>query len=58
MDVIQKNWQQIFAEAAWYQPSAVLFDDLDQVISAPSALQELGGESLYKYRLASCKSMF
>lgn len=38
--------------AAWHQPSVILFDDLDQVISAPSALQEMGGEALYKRRLA------
>ena len=52
VDVIQKNWQHVFAEAAWHQPSVILFDDLDQVVSVPSALQELGGEALYKRRLA------
>ncbi|KAL9964534.1 hypothetical protein ACROYT_G028189 [Oculina patagonica] len=52
VDTIQKQWQQIFLEAAWHQPSVILFDDLDQVVSAPSALQEMGGEALYKRRLA------
>ena len=52
VDTIQKQWQQIFVEAAWHQPSVILFDDLDQVVSAPSALQEMGGEALYKRRLA------
>lgn len=52
VDTIQKQWQQIFVDAAWHQPSVILFDDLDQVISAPSALQEMGGEALYKRRLA------
>lgn len=51
VDTIQKQWQQIFMEAAWHQPSVILFDDLDQVLSAPSALQEMGGETLYKHRL-------
>ena len=52
VETIQKQWQQIFIDAAWHQPSVILFDDLDQVISAPSALQEIGGEALYKCRLA------
>lgn len=52
VETIQKQWQQIFIDAAWHQPSVILFDDLDQVISAPSALQEVGGEALYKCRLA------
>lgn len=52
VETIQKQWQQIFIDAAWHQPSVILFDDLDQVISAPSALQEMGGEALYKCRLA------
>lgn len=52
VDTIQKQWQQLFLEAAWHQPSVILFDDLDQVVSAPSALQEMGGEALYKRRLA------
>ena len=52
VETIQKQWQQIFIDAAWHQPSVILFDDLDQVISAPSALQEMGGEALYKRRLA------
>lgn len=52
VDTIQKQWQQLFLEAAWHQPSVILFDDLDQVVSAPSALQEMGGEALYKHRLA------
>lgn len=51
VETIQKQWQQIFIDAAWHQPSVILFDDLDQVISAPSALQEMGGEALYKRRL-------
>ena len=52
VETIQKQWEQIFINAAWHQPSVILFDDLDQVISAPSALQEIGGEALYKRRLA------
>lgn len=52
VETIQKQWQQIFIDAAWHQPSVILFDDLDQVISAPSTLQEMGGEALYKCRLA------
>lgn len=52
VDAIQKHWQQVFVEAAWHQPSVILFDDLDQIVSAPSALQEMGGEALYKRRLA------
>ena len=52
VETIQKQWQQVFIDAAWHQPSVILFDDLDQVISAPSALQEIGGEALYKCRLA------
>ena len=52
VETIQKQWQQIFVEAAWHQPSVILFDDLDQIVSAPSALQEMGGEALYKQRLA------
>lgn len=52
VESIQKQWQQVFVEAAWYQPSVILFDDLDQLVSAPSALQEMGGEALYKRRLA------
>ena len=52
VDAIQKQWQQLFVEAAWHQPSVILFDDLDQIVSAPSALQEMGGEALYKRRLA------
>lgn len=55
VETIQKQWQQIFIDAAWHQPSVILFDDLDQVISAPSALQEMGGEALYKCRLAQGK---
>ena len=51
VETIQKQWQQIFIDAAWHQPSVILFDDLDQVISAPGALQEMGGEALYKRRL-------
>jgi len=52
VETIQKQWQQIFIDAAWHQPSVILFDDLDQVISAPSALQEMGGEALYQRRLS------
>jgi len=52
VDAVQKQWQQIFVEAAWHQPSVILFDDLDQIVSAPSALQEMGGEAVYKRRLA------
>ena len=52
VDAIQKQWQQLFVEAAWHQPSVILFDDLDQIVTAPSALQEMGGEALYKRRLA------
>lgn len=52
VDAIQKQWQQVFVDAAWRQPSVILFDDLDQIMSAPSALQEMGGEALYKRRLA------
>ena len=46
----------MFVEAAWYQPSVILFDDLDQLVSAASALQEMGGEALYKRRLAQGES--
>ena len=46
----------MFVEAAWYQPSVILFDDLDQLVSVPSALQEMGGEALYKRRLAQGES--
>ena len=58
VESIQKQWQQVFVnvEAAWYRPSVILFDDLDQLVSAPSALQELGGEALYKRRLAQGES--
>ena len=52
VESIQKQWQQVFVEAAWHQPSVIVFDDLDQLVSAPSALQEMGGEALYKRRLA------
>ena len=53
---VQKQWQQVFVESAWYQPSVILFDDLDQLVSVPSALQEMGGEALYKRRLAQGES--
>ena len=46
----------MFVDAAWHQPSVILFDDLDQLVSAPSALQEMGGEALYKRRLAQGES--
>lgn len=56
VESVQKQWQQVFVEAAWHQPSVILFDDLDQLVSAPSALQEMGGEALYKRRLAQGES--
>ena len=56
VELIQRQWQQVFVEVTWYQPSVILFDDLDQLVSAPSALQEMGGEALYKRRLAQGKS--
>ena len=52
VETIQKHLQQVFTEGAWHQPAVVLLDDLDQVISAPSPTQEIGGEALYKLRLA------
>ena len=56
VESIQKQWQQLFVEAAWHQPSVIVFDNLDELVSAPSALQEIGGEALYKRRLAQGES--
>jgi SpoVK/Ycf46/Vps4 family AAA+-type ATPase len=55
VDTIRKSWQQIFNNAAWHQPAVILFDDLDQLISAPSLLQENGPEAHYILRLAQGK---
>ncbi|KAK2573714.1 Peroxisome biogenesis factor 1 [Acropora cervicornis] len=52
VETIKKQWHQVFVDAAWHQPAVILFDDLDQIVSAPSGLQEMGGEALYKQRLA------
>ena len=52
VETIKKQWHQVFVDAAWHQPAVILFDDLDQIVSAPSVLQEMGGEALYKQRLA------
>ena len=52
METIQKQLRQVFREAAWHQPAVILLDDLDHVISAPSSNQEIGGEALYRRRLA------
>ncbi|KAK3749947.1 hypothetical protein QZH41_013854, partial [Actinostola sp. cb2023] len=51
VETIQRQWQQAFLEADWYQPSVILLDNLDHVISAPSLAQEMGGEGLYRLRL-------
>jgi len=51
VETIQRYWQQAFLEAAWYQPSVILLDNLDHVIAAPSLTQEIGGEGLYRLRL-------
>lgn len=52
METIRKSWQQTFNNAAWHEPAVILFDDLDQLISAPSLLQENGPEAHYSLRLA------
>ena len=51
-ETIRKSWQQTFNNAAWHEPAVILFDDLDQLISAPSLLQENGPEAHYSLRLA------
>lgn len=51
VETIQRHWQQAFLEAAWYQPSVILLDNLDHVLAAPSLTQEIGGEGIYRLRL-------
>jgi hypothetical protein len=51
VETIQRQWQQAFMEAAWHQPSVILLDNLDHVISAPNLAQEMGGEGFYRKRL-------
>ncbi|XP_048588701.1 peroxisome biogenesis factor 1 isoform X2 [Nematostella vectensis] len=52
VEAVQKHLQQAFTEAAWYQQSVLLLDDLDHVVSSPGPMQEAGGEGLYRLRLA------
>ncbi|XP_028405471.1 peroxisome biogenesis factor 1-like [Dendronephthya gigantea] len=52
VETIRKSWQNTFNNAAWHQPAVIVFDDLDQLISAPSLLQENGPEAHYSLRLA------
>jgi len=47
--------QATFDEAAWHEPSIVLLDDLDQIVTACSGPdQEMSGEALYHGRIAQC----
>ena len=57
VETIRKSWQRIFNNSAWHQPAVILFDDLDQLISAPSLVQEHGPEANYTQRLAEGKAI-
>eukprot|EP00118_Oscarella_pearsei_P004159 m.17300 g.17300 ORF g.17300 m.17300 type:complete len:1388 (+) comp27429_c0_seq1:263-4426(+) len=50
---VQKQLKAIFDEAACHQPSIILLDNLDHLISAPtSGMAETGGDALYGTKLA------
>ena len=45
---IQKAMEAVFDEAAWREPSVIVFDDLDTIAPAPSGPEtEINGETLY-----------
>jgi len=45
--------QATFDEAAWHEPSIVLLDDLDQIVTACSGPdQEMSSEALYHGKIA------
>ncbi|GFO42230.1 peroxisome biogenesis factor 1 [Plakobranchus ocellatus] len=45
---IQKTMEAVFDEAAWREPSVIVFDNLDAIVPAPSGPEtELNGEALY-----------
>jgi len=45
--------QATFNEAAWHQPSVVVLDDLDQIVTACSGPdQEMSGEALHHGKIA------
>ncbi|GFS20283.1 peroxisome biogenesis factor 1 [Elysia marginata] len=45
---IQKAMEAVFDEAAWREPSVIVFDNLDAIVPAPSGPDsEMNGEALY-----------
>jgi len=56
---VAANIQTAFDEAAWHEPSVVLLDDLDQIVTACSGPdQEMSGEALYHAKLAKSRLSF
>ncbi|XP_012943052.1 peroxisome biogenesis factor 1 [Aplysia californica] len=50
---IQKILESVFDEAAWREPSVVVFDNLDVIVPAPSGPEsEMSGEALYSAKNA------
>ncbi|XP_059149882.1 peroxisomal ATPase PEX1-like [Physella acuta] len=50
---IQKQLEQFFDEAAWREPSIIVFDNLDAITPAPSGPEnEMNAEALYAARFA------
>lgn len=53
VETISKNWEAALAEAVHREPSVLLFDDLDQLASAPATPeQEVGPDGIYFSKIA------
>ena len=57
MDVVKSRLEEVFDEAACHQPSIVLLENLDNLVSAPAAgAVEGGSDVLHTTKLAESKS--
>ena len=53
VDTIQKMFELQFDEAAWRQPSLLVFDNLDHIAGSPAGPEfEMTAEALYATRVA------